>query len=253
LRVVGDWDEWPARRLHPPVTKLVELFLDRWLRRRAWLTVVASSYLAQQFREGYGIDAVYIPYAVFPNDHPDGDSPYSEPTAVYMGNLYPGYDHDLILRAALELKRRGQTPAMTLIGGGPDLSKSRQFTTDNGLTHVTFRGYVDGPDLWQHLRHAHVLLLPIRPTVPNRARCPAKTYSYAQARRPVIASPVGEVPGVLGANATYVDATPGAFADAIADALSVPLPDVDYNAHLQTWQARGAELLRAVVMGTGTA
>lgn len=246
FRVVADWDEWPAKRPHPLPTKVVELFLDRWLRNRAWLTVVASSFLAQQFHDRYGLNSVYVPNAVFPNNHPDGGSPYEEPTAVYMGNLYSAYDQDLVLKAALALKRRGKTPRVLIVGHGPDLESCRHFVIENDLTNVAFRGYLTGSDLWRHLRHAHVLLLPIRPTVLNRARCPMKTYSYAQSGRPVIANRVGEVPGVLGESASYVDPSPEAFADAIEEAFGAPLADVEYDTHLHTWEARGAKLLHAV-------
>jgi hypothetical protein len=49
-----------ARRPHKPVRKLMEMYLDRWLRRRAVLRVVASKYLQGQFKQRFDLDSAYI-------------------------------------------------------------------------------------------------------------------------------------------------------------------------------------------------
>jgi glycosyltransferase involved in cell wall biosynthesis len=99
---------------------------------------------------------------------------------------------------------------------------------------------------WLHLRNAHVLLFPIRSNPINLARCPAKTFAYAQARRPVITCRVGEVPEVLEDAPTYVAPTPEAFADAIESAMKQNLPDVDYGVEKHNWGARAEKLLDAL-------
>jgi hypothetical protein len=86
----------------------------------------------------------------------------------------------------------------------------------------------------------------MRPSITNLARCPAKTYAYAQARRPVLTNRTGEIPHVLGDPATYLDLTPDAFATAIDHALSQPLPDVDYHIEHHNWSARADALLNAL-------
>ena len=110
-------------------------------------------------------------------------------------------------------------------------------------------GFVSGDDLWRRLRHAHVLLFPIRQTILNLCRCPSKTFAYAQARRPVIANRVGEIPAVLGESAEYVDSTSEAFADAIDRAMSQPRhADIDYGVERHNWAAR-ADVLVARLPG----
>jgi glycosyltransferase involved in cell wall biosynthesis len=80
--------------------------------------------------------------------------------------------------------------------------------------------------------------------VPNLSRCPSKTYSYAQARRPVIVNRTGEIPEVLGDLATYVDCSPEAFANAIEVAMKTPaLPDIDYGIERHKWGVRADQLL----------
>src|SRR5438105_3961428 len=94
VKIIGDWDEWPAHRKLPFARLTMEKFLDRWLRRHSHRIVVASKYLQQQFSQQFNLDAAYIPYAAYLQPYADGQSPFTEPTAVYMGNLYPAYDHD---------------------------------------------------------------------------------------------------------------------------------------------------------------
>src|SRR5689334_2342014 len=238
LKIIGDWDEWHARSdLRQPVKALTR-FADRWFRRRSNLVVVASKYLQGCFRE-LGIEAVYIPYATYLRAHAPMPSPFDAPTAVYMGILWPNYDHSLIFEAARLLKQRGLEPRITFVGKGPteEVEKWRQFTRDERLDHVKLIGYQPEDVMWQHLRHARVLLFPILPKLKNLCRCPAKTFAYAEARRPIITNRVGEVPPVLGEKAVYVDETPEAFADAMQKLLdpNVEAPDVDYDLQKQNW------------------
>ena len=197
-KIIGDWDEWPAHRKLPFARLTMEKFLDRWLRKHAHRIVVASKYLQQEFKQRFDIDAAYIPYAAYLQPYADGESPFTEPTAVYMGNLYPAYDHDLLFEAARILKSRNKLPRIVILGAGPDTEKWRAFVAEHGLTNVSVPGFVSGELLWRHLRHAHVLLFPIRENLLNLCRCPSKTFAYAQSRRPTIANRVGEVAQVLG-------------------------------------------------------
>jgi hypothetical protein len=244
--IVGDWDEWPMKRPLTWSQSGRERFLDAWLRGRADRVIVASRYLQRAFAD-FAIDAAYIPYAVYMPTYTDGHSPYGdEPTIVYMGNFHPFYDHDLLLEAADVLKKRGRTPRIDLLGQGPDLPRWQTFARDRGLTNVRFLGFVRGENLWRRLRHAHALVFPIRETLSNLSRCPSKTFSYAQAQRPIITNRVGEVAEILGDQATYIDATPHAFADAIENVLCEPQREVDYGVERHTWAARTDKLMEVL-------
>jgi glycosyltransferase involved in cell wall biosynthesis len=253
--LVVDFDEWREHLKWALWRKWSQVILDRWHRRQARALFVASRYMQRGFQELYHLHPVYLPYAAYLQPRPDLPSPFARPTAVYMGNLYDLYDHDLILHAAALLKQRGGidgVPSMEILGMGPELERWRQYARDQELAdRVILRGYVTGDDLWARLRHAHVLLFPIRPTVNNLSRCPSKTYAYAQARRPVITCRVGEIPQVLGDRATYVEPTVEAFADAITAAMARPQPDVDYQIEQHNWGARADTLLEALRGATG--
>jgi glycosyltransferase involved in cell wall biosynthesis len=245
--LVADFDEWRLRLTLPLWRKGFQAVIDRWHRRHARAIFVASKYTQRGFTEMFGVRPVYLPYATYLPPQPQHlPSPFSGPTAVYMGSMHPTYDHDVAFHAAELLKKRGLTPSIRFVGGGPELERWREFVRDEHLDNVTVCGYVPDDQLWPNLRHAHVLLFPIRPTVTNLARCPSKTYAYAQARRPVITCRVGEVPEVLGDRATYIEPTPEAFADAIAAAMARPHPDVDYQIERHNWSARADTLLETL-------
>lgn len=247
VAVVGDWDEWPAMRPYPLPRRLAEQFLDRWLRRRSTLHVVCSRYLEREFRARFGIEAAYIPYATYLQNFEEGPSPFGTPTCVYLGNLYPAYDHDLVIHAMQRLRDSRPELALEVIGDGPDGDRWRRFVADERLGNVTMRGYLTGQPLWDRLRHATCLLFPIRDTLLNRARCPSKTFAYMQARRPIITNRVGEVAEALGEKAIYVEPTPAAFAEAITNVSShAHVPDVDYGVEAFTWARRTDDLLEAL-------
>lgn len=247
-KLVADWDMWQARSKRPPINMILSRTADRWARNNAVLHVVASKYLQSEFKRLFEIDSVYVPFATYlESRRPDGESPYAQPTAVYLGNLYDAvYDHDLVLHAMKILKDRGKELPLCVIGSGPDQEKWQRWVSDQRLGNVTLTGFLTGDELWRHLRHGEVLLFPIRPTLQNLCRCPSKTFAYAQARRPIIANRVGEVEELLRDKATYVDTTPQAYADAIEQALSTHHADVEYDLIDQTWSARTDDLLNAL-------
>lgn len=244
--VVGDWDEWPMMRPYGFPRKQYEHFLDGWLRRRSKIHVVCSRFLQEEFRRRYGIEASYIPYAVYLQHYDDGPSPFSSPTVVYVGNLYPAYDHDLIFNAMCHLKEHSDI-VLEVIGDGPDKSRWQRFIVDSNLPNVRLSGFLAGQRLWDHLRHASCLLFPIRNTVLNKARCPSKTFAYMQSRRPIIANRVGEVAECLENRGVYVEPTPEAFAAAIARGCAAGFgADIDYGVEVCTWAARTDSLLAAI-------
>lgn len=246
MAAVADWDEPPFTKDLGPARNLMEACLTRWLRRRAILHIACTKPLHEYLQQRYRMRPVYIPHAPYLPDFPDGDSPFTHPTYVYMGNYYALWDHDIIFHAALLLQRRGLSPPILLMGDGPDRPKWEAFVAQHDLHNVTIGGFFRGESLWRRLRHAHVLLFPIRPTDVNKWRCPSKVFAYAQARRPIITSRVGEIPFLLGKLPTYIDATPEAFADAIARTSGQPLEDVNYHLENHSWSERGERLLAAL-------
>jgi len=247
IRVVALWDE--PRFVHPigRANLLAQRTWNRWLLRRAWLRVVAARQLQDLFRDRWNVDTVYLPHVTYVTADQPRPSPFDAPTAVYLGNYFPVWDHDVVFQAARLLKDRGLTPPICMVGDGPDRPRWEAFVREHDLKNVRIAGFLPEADMWAHLRNAHVLLFPMRDTLLNRSRCSSKLFAYAQSRRPAIASRVGEVPQVLGDHPTYVDPTPEAFANAIATAIAAPrAPDVDYDLARLSPATRADQLLHAI-------
>lgn len=243
IPLVGDWDELLSARNRTFFQRQTDLFCESYARRRATVTVVASRWLQTYMQERCGVSSLYLPYAAYLPYFPDGDTPFPEPTAVYMGNLMPDFDHDLIVDAWEILQKRGNRLKLCMLGGGPLLESVRADVQRRNLSNINVMGYMSGQPLWDRLRHAHVLLFPIRDTVGNRARCPSKTFAYMQAKRPIITNRIGEVAEALGDLATYVRPEPKAFADAAEQASSTAATDVAYPLEAHQWSTRAATLL----------
>lgn len=252
-RLVCDWDEWPTQRDFPFFRLMLERYLDRWCRKNAFLRVVASRYMQEQFRK-LGSEATYLPYATYLSHHEDGVSPLATPTLIYMGNLWPEFDHDLLLEAARILKGRGKSPRIEVLGDGPERARCESIIREHGLDNVVLAGFLTGDELWRRLRHAHALAFPIRPKSVNLSRCPSKTFAYAQTQRPILACRVGEVAEVLQDNATYVEPDGAAWAEAIDRVMSAPaLPDRDYHIEQHNWSERTDRLLDALARAASSA
>jgi glycosyltransferase involved in cell wall biosynthesis len=237
VRVLADWDEPPVLRPFGTPRLMLERGLDVWLRRRADYHVACTRWLQERFLAG--LDAAYVPHGTYLSPFGVSPSPFTRPTAVYLGSFFPKWDHDIVFEAARLLAERGLTPPITFVGDGEDRGRWEAFVGRHELDNVTFAGWLDESELKRHLAHAHVALFPIRDSVLNRARCPSKMLAYAQAGRPLITCRVGEVPNLLGDVPIYVDPTAEAFADAIARAMSVSvLPDVDFHPERHSYADR---------------
>jgi glycosyltransferase involved in cell wall biosynthesis len=247
--VVGDWDELLSTRSKSAAMNVVSWLCEAYGRRRADLTVVASRHMQQLFGDRHGVDSLYLPYATYLEPHDDGASPFKRASAVYLGNLHHDSDHDILLEAWAGPLARADAPDLHMIGGGTELGRVRDHVATLGLRNVFIHGFLPWADVWQHIRHASVLVFPIRDTQGNRMRCPAKTFAYMQAERPIVTNRVGEVAEVLRDLATYVEPTAEAFAAAVTASLAERRPHVRYPLEDHTWQARTHGLLDAVRRG----
>jgi glycosyltransferase involved in cell wall biosynthesis len=247
IPVVSEWDEWP----NPAITfsqKILAAVRAAWLRKHAVLHLVTTHDAQELYKQRWNLSTLHLPFAAYLTPHnDDGPSPFAAPTALYVGNFHPQWDHEIILNAAQSLAQRGKFPEITLLGDGPDLAKWRQWVQDKKLTNVHLPGFTSGQALWQHMRHAHVLLFPVRDALINRVRCPSKTFAYMQAGRPIITNRVGEIPYLLGDIATYIPQGTQAFADAIDTAITTGRqPDLDYHSENHTWDSRATLLIEAL-------
>lgn len=244
MQIIADWDEPPVLRPFGMSRLWLERALDVWLRHRADHHVACTRWLQERFRLLYGLEVPYIPHGTYLERFAESVSPFSEPTAVYLGTFLPQWDHDIVFEAARLLAAEGIRPSIAFVGDGAERSRWESFVERHELGNVRFLGWMEHAELQRHLAHAHVALFPIRDSELNRARCPSKLFAYAQAGRPVITSRVGEVPEILGERATYVEPTPQAFAAALREAMrETDLPDVDFRPERHSYADRAERLL----------
>jgi len=244
--VVVDWDEMLSARMAKVSAAMVSRLCEHWCRRRADLTVVASRHMQKLFREQYGVKSLYLPYATYVEPLGDGEPPTVGPTVAYLGNFHADGDHDILIDAWQELGQGLRVPSLHMLGGGVGLNSVRTQVVQRGLGNVHVHGFRPWPEVWRYLRHADLLIFPIRDSLANRMRCPAKIFAYMQAGRPIITNRVGEVAEALGNRATYVEPTPTAFAAAVREAFQRPSCTVDYDVAKHQWSARARLLLDAV-------
>ena len=244
--VVADWDELLSTRSASRLINTASWGCETYGRRRAYLTVVASRHMQKLFREKYAVESLYLPYAAYVENLEDGTSPFDRPSAVYLGNLHHDSDFDMLLEAWAGPLSGPSAPHLHMIGGGTQLKRVSGQVASQRLSNVHVHGFLPWPDVWRHLRHATVLVFPIRDNLANQMRCPAKTFAYMQARRPIITNRVGEVAEVLGDEGIYVEPTAEAFASAVLATAAPRPPDVPYSLERHTWVNRTRTLLEEV-------
>lgn len=141
-----------------------------------------------------------------------------EPVAVFVGTLKPWHGvADLLTAASL-----ARVPwRLRIIGDGPERDALTRQAAELGL-EVDFRGAVAPERMPGHLAGAAIGVAPY-PQLGGDAQqyfSPMKVYEYLAAGLPVVASAVGQLPGILGDLGTLVPPSdPAALARAI-DALA---------------------------------
>lgn len=244
IKLIADFeDSHPL--VHKPPRQWLDIFIERWALKKAARVISVSRFLQERFAKLGRSDTGYIPYAVLPREFPDGADPFIKPTAVWMGSFTREAELLHIVEVATWLKKYGHEQKVMMIGGGNHWERIKTLKEQRDLTNLELTGRLPWDDMLLRLRHAHALLLPLEDNLDNRTRCPFKALQYAQARRPIIASRVGEVPFLLGEKPLYVDFTPAAFGNAVTDLVVVPKPvDVDYGLDRHTWADRAQRLVK---------
>ena len=145
---------------------------------------------------------------------------------MYVGQLYPWKDVDVLVRAMQDVPR-GE---LTVVGGlppEPDLERVKRLAAELGLEErVHFRGFVPPPELDAEKRQASVFVIPnLDSTTARLFTSPLKLFEAMACGRSIVASDLPSIGEVLedGENALLVppgDAT--ALAGAITKLLSEP-------------------------------
>lgn len=172
------------------------------------------------------------------------------PLAVYCGHFYEPKGVATLADAARRLSRG----AVQLVGGWPeDIARLRARARGCGAVH--FAGFVPNEIVPLHLAAADLLVLPNSARFSQaRTTSPLKLFEYMAARRPIVATRIPALAGLLrhGENAWVVDPD---SSEALAAGIEQVFADPELGARLAenawrdvqrySWQRRAVELLGA--------
>jgi glycosyltransferase involved in cell wall biosynthesis len=106
----------------------------------------------------------------------------------YVGNMGSQEGLDILLDAALELKRQGRRDIhLTCIGGGPGLASLRKMIQDKDLGDIVeFTGRISDAELLEILSTADVCVNPDRPCEMNSMSTMIKIMEYMALGKPIV-------------------------------------------------------------------
>ncbi len=180
--------------------------------------------------------------------------PRGGPLAVYAGHFYEAKGVPCLLDAARRLPKL----TLALVGGWPeDIERMRERA--RGCETVRFEGFVANARVPEYLAAADVLLLPNSGGFPQaRTTSPLKLFEYMASRRPIVATRIPALAGLLrhGENAWLVSPD---SAESLAEGILRVIDDRGLATRLAeqawldvqryTWKRRAAELLASAGAG----
>jgi glycosyltransferase involved in cell wall biosynthesis len=175
----------------PPGSKRATL--ARWVLRRADAVLAVSDDLAQWARHVADVDVTVIPMPL----HGGLTATAPDPLGPFLGvgRLVREKGFDVLIRAAA----RANVP-VELVGDGPERGALEQLSRSTGA-HVTFVGAVSPRELPGFYQRARAVVVPSR-----REGLGLVAAEAAACGRTVIASDVGGLPEVVGANGYLITA-----------------------------------------------
>jgi glycosyltransferase involved in cell wall biosynthesis len=186
--VVGEWDEPPILRPQNFFPKILAYILHFWFKSRSSLHISCTRAFMNHLPKG-----IYIPHGQYvENSHLEANVTIGDYYA-YLGNFYPLWDHELIIKWVESAAYRDYRPNIVMVGSGPDLKKWQDYALAKGLSNIKFTGHLNIDEWMPIMRRAIALLFPMRDTPLNRCRCSSKIFAYVAAKRPIVAHKVGEI------------------------------------------------------------
>jgi colanic acid biosynthesis glycosyl transferase WcaI len=128
---------------------------------------------------------------------PHGQLPRHFPTAnqfriVFAGNMGKAQALDAVLDAAVLLQTRGSTVCFVMLGGGVEVDRLKQRTTDLKLQNIVFLSPVPMAEVGTLLHAADALLVHLRKDPLFEITIPSKTQAYMAVGKPLLMAVNGD-------------------------------------------------------------
>jgi len=221
----------------------VEVEAERRLFREAQLVVAVSEPLRRYVSEVRGTsDGTAVVHngcdpSLFPTA---ADLDREPPTIAFLGHPKPWHGAAILPSILAGVLQQGHDASLLIIGGGPGATEVQDIATTAGLgDRVTVTGPLPHPQATAQLRAANVAVAPY-PSMPFFYFSPLKLVECMAAGLPVVTTPQGDIPTILGTAGMLV---PAGDIDGFATAIGDLLKDRDRRRRLGE-EARGRALSR---------
>lgn len=124
--------------------------------------------------------------------------PSSRFNILYAGNLGVVQNLDIVLYAAQEYQKRGNTKVLfTLLGGGADEKRLKEKKEALQLNNVQFLPRVDGSEVIKYLNSVDALFVHLKNTPLFEITIPSKILSYLRTGKPILLGLKGNAADII--------------------------------------------------------
>lgn len=144
-----------------------------------------------------------------------------EKVVLFMGTLYRFAGLDWFLNGAAEIINGNPNIRILILGGGEEEVRLKEHVRRAGMeSRVLFTGFIDYPELADHLRLADIAINSFEPTLVTNCALPGKVLQYLGCGVPCVSTPLEGLRGMLseGDGVLYRDAGDG-FLQAVKELL----------------------------------
>lgn len=123
----------------------------------------------------------------------------NEKIVLFMGTLYRFAGLDWFLQGMARIVRAHPDTRVVLVGGGEEESHLKGIVRSAGIENkFVFTGFIDYPELADHLRLADIAINSFEPTLVTHCALPGKVLQYLGCGVPCVSTPLEGLRGMLG-------------------------------------------------------
>ncbi len=129
-----------------------------------------------------------------------------EYVVLYQGQISGGNYVHLFIEAVKSIGEQRSDVTFVVVGGGDRLEQAKKYSDDLGLQgRINFVGEVPHADVPGYIAAADVVVACFEDNEQVRCKSPLKIVEYMASGKAIVASRVGEVPGMIGDTGLLVD------------------------------------------------